>query len=183
MNTRVKIDINLWIIEIEWNEDFVREKLELYESKLLLWSFKWKNEISKNESRTLEKNNTIDKKGKNTKTKSIKPERFDYMWESWKETLKDFYERKKPWKNNQDIIVTIWYYIQDILEKNHFTEWNVEFAYKILNIKRPLHLRQIMLNTKSQRDLITQVEWIESGWELTRAGEIFASQNLPTNND
>ncbi|WP_041363790.1 hypothetical protein [Methylomonas methanica] len=88
-------------------------------------------------------------------------------------------EEKKPGKGNGNIIAVIGHYITEKLGEEHFSEGQVEYAYKMLNIKRPNHLRQIMINEKNKRDLFEPNAEDATKWQLTRAGEIFVSDQLP----
>ncbi|AEF99501.1 hypothetical protein Metme_1067 [Methylomonas methanica MC09] len=106
-------------------------------------------------------------------------ERFDIHGGADFPSLKDYMEEKKPGKGNGNIIAVIGHYITEKLGEEHFSEGQVEYAYKMLNIKRPNHLRQIMINEKNKRDLFEPNAEDATKWQLTRAGEIFVSDQLP----
>jgi hypothetical protein len=49
----------------------------------------------------------------------------------------------------------------------------------MLSLKRPGHLRQIMINEKNERDLFEPDAEDKNQWHLTRSGKIFVSDQLP----
>jgi hypothetical protein len=61
---------------------------------------------------------------------------------------------------------------------DHFFRSSPEFAFKMLKIDRPTHLRQIITNAKNEKDWFEKVD-DSSDWKLTRGGEIFVSKQLP----
>jgi len=88
-------------------------------------------------------------------------------------------EEKKPGTANGIRIAVIGYYITEVLGQENFTEGQIEYAYKMLDLKRPNHLHQIMINNKNEKDYYEPVEETDSTWRLTRTGEIFVADELP----
>lgn len=91
--------------------------------------------------------------------------------------------QKSPGKANGEKIVTIGYYITELLKLPLFTEGHIEYAYKMLKYPRPTHLHQIMINTKGENDWFEQDSESSTSWKLTRSGEIFVSDSLPKKSD
>jgi hypothetical protein len=118
------------------------------------------------------------KKSSKTKAKSIAPERFDLHKSDKKDSLKQFMEEKKPGRTTGNVIAVIAYYVTRILNQPTFSEGNIDYAYRTLQLKgRPKHLRQIIINNKNQRDLFEEAD--DESWKLTRTGEIFVEEELP----
>ncbi|MEQ9375376.1 MAG: hypothetical protein RIG68_09365 [Imperialibacter sp.] len=111
---------------------------------------------------------------KKTLAKNVVQEKFDTH--SGEKTLGKFYEDKTPGKNTGKRILTIAYYITKILGQNSFSDGNIDYAYRVLQLdKRPKHLRQQIINFKNSK------AWFEEGengsWRLSRHGEIYVEDN------
>jgi len=121
------------------------------------------------------------KSSKPVKVKAIQPDKFEYTKTGSAISINEFWEQKRPSKATGDIVAVIGYYVQVIRGSEGFTEGNIDFAYRILNLKgRPKHLRQILINNKNRKDLFEEVEGKEGTWKLTRGGEIFVEEQLPS---
>ncbi len=125
------------------------------------------------------KTSKASKKKSKRKPEDIVPEEFDLNVKGKIPSLKDFLEKKKT-KSTADCIAVIAYYITKLKKiKNSFTEGNIEYAYRVLKIKkRPKFLRQIIINKKNEDFWF---ELTESGeWKVKRNCEIYVEQNLPS---
>lgn len=109
----------------------------------------------------------------------VSMERFDIHGGNDVPSLSAFMEEKKPGTGNGNIIAVMGFYITDLLGNDNFTEGQIEYAYKMLKLKRPAHLRQIMINEKNKRDLFEADAEDSTLWNLTRTGEIYVSDLLP----
>lgn len=189
MDAKARINVKEGLVELEGSEEFVSKYLEHFKfllektkdssSKIVIDPPKVKEEITT--PPIARDKNLKEKRTKPAKAKSIEAEKFDYLKDSNVASLQEFFAEKKPGSTTGNIIAVIGYYIQIRKQKGEFTEGNIDFAYKILNLKgRPKHLRQIIINNKNQRDLFEEVEGKESSWKLTRAGEIFVDEQLPS---
>jgi hypothetical protein len=191
MDAKAKINLKEGLIELEGSEQFVSKYLEHYKELLeqKTETIKTAKEASiktqdaepaSTEEISTQSKDKKEKKVKPVKVKSIEAEKFDYLKDGKTQSLQDFFTEKNPGTNTGNKIAVIGYYIQIVKEIGEFTEGNIDFAYKILNLKgRPKHLRQIIINNKNQRDLFEEVDEKESTWKLTRAGEIFVDEQLP----
>jgi len=120
----------------------------------------------------------ISKKRPKKKPKDIEPEEFNLNAKGNIPSLKDFLGEKKP-KSVADHIAVIAYYITKLKKiKDTFTEGNIEYAYRVLKLKkRPKYLGQIIINKKNQDFWF---ESLESGeWKVKRNCDIYVEQNLP----
>jgi hypothetical protein len=112
---------------------------------------------------------------------SIVADEFDVYKNDYKISLEDFFSRKKPGLGNPNRIVTIAYYITKINHQEYFTEGNIDYAYRILNLSgKPVHLKQVIINLKNDRIWFQKVlDGGTAGWRLTRQAEIYVEEKLP----
>lgn len=197
MQTKAKIDLKAGVIELEGSEEFVRLHLEKFSS--LIHVAVPHRSISEqgvsappspehslpgaNTRRPRAKKPAPAKTSKGpTKTKRIEPTRFDIHKSGSTASLEDFLKEKKP-KSAGDVIAVIGYYLTQMKGASSFSEGNIDYAYRTLQLKgRPKHLHQIIINNKNQKDLFEQAG--EDGtWTLTRAGEIYVDEKLPTQDE
>lgn len=194
--TKVKLEINGNSFEIEGSEQFVAEHLEEFKQLMAQspakanepkvapkGSPKPKKAAKPMKAPKVVGNDETAKKSPRSKAKSkkVSAERFDIHGDTDKQSLKEFFASKNPGAANGPAIAVIGYYITEILGQDSFSEGQVEYAYKMLGLKRPNHLRQIMINNKNDKDWYEPLEGEgkESSWQLTRSGELFVSDNLP----
>jgi len=177
---KAKINLNEGVIELEGPEDFVRAYLDEFKElfkKPFVPVCDHPQTVA--ETPTNPKNTSHKKSGGSKKSApKVTAERFDIHGNDKIPSLQSFFDEKNPGKANGDIIAVIGCYITELLGNETFSEGQVEYAYKMLKISRPNHLHQIMVNTKNSKDYFVQDEE-GAGWKLTRAGEIFVSQQLP----
>jgi len=125
-----------------------------------------------------------EKPSQKTKTKKgiptkIIPEKFDISGNKSTPSLKAFLKEKKPSASANERILVIGYYITNKLKKNEFSEENIEFAYRVLQLSgRPKHLHQSFIDIRNKKF------WIEQGsdtnlWTISRIGEIYVEEKLP----
>lgn len=116
---------------------------------------------------------------KKTASKKLTAEKFDiYGNGSDVPKLEKFFEEKNPGNTNAEKIAVIAYYITELMGMDSFSDGQIEFAFKMLKITRPAHLRQIIINAKNSSDWFDKFE-DSLNWELTRGGELFVSDELP----
>ncbi|KAA5547762.1 zinc ribbon domain-containing protein [Adhaeribacter rhizoryzae] len=116
-----------------------------------------------------------------TAANTIEADEFDVYKNEHKISLEEFFARKKPGTGNPNRIVTIAYYITKINHQEYFTEGNIDFAYRILNLSgKPVHLKQVIINLKNSRIWFQKVlDRGTNGWRLTRQAEIYVEEKLP----
>lgn len=192
-DTKAKIDITAGTIELEGSESFVTKYLD--EFKSLVASGLPERDSKSPERADIGARTTQDSPATPTTSKEpqakkvakkrkgapkVSAEKYDIHGDGDTSSLKAFFDEKNPGKNNGDRIAVIGYYITEILGNDKFTEGQVEYSYKMLNIDRPTHLHQIMINNKNQKDYYEEAEGGEAGhWVMTRGGDIFVSDELP----
>ncbi|RQO30973.1 hypothetical protein DBR32_09710 [Taibaiella sp. KBW10] len=116
---------------------------------------------------------------KKSPAKSIKIEEFDLSKSEEKPSLEEFINLKRPGESTNDRIVVIAYYITRIVKADFFTEGQVEFAYKALQLNnRPGHLRQTINNVKNTKVWFKDIA--QGHWSLERLGELYVEEKLPT---
>lgn len=185
--TKAKISLKEGLIELEGSEEFVKSYLDEFKKQLQGLALTTGSPPSattapakRNGKTKLKKSSdesTVKPKPKKAANK-ISPERFEIHGGDGVPSLSDFMNAKKPGQANGEKIVVIGYYITEILGNKTFTEGQIEYAYRMLKYKRPEHLHQIILNTKSQKDWFDAQE-DGSAWQLTRGAEIYVADELP----
>ncbi|GAB3096251.1 hypothetical protein G8770_17300 [Aestuariicella hydrocarbonica] len=182
--TKAKINLKEGTIELEGSESFVSGYLN--EFKELLKAPQIAEQQLPPPAHKAAPQKAPAKKAaasKTTQGKKAAPkvsiERFDIHGGNDVPSLSAFMEEKKPGTGNGNIIAVMGFYITDLLGNDNFTEGQIEYAYKMLKLKRPAHLRQIMINEKNKRDLFEADAEDSTLWSLTRTGEIYVSDMLP----
>ena len=194
MITKARIDLNSGTIELEGSEEFVTKYLDDFKGQVNgdSSSKKSKNRKSRASGSSTPKVKDDSPKETSGRAKSTKkssaariaPERFDIHAHGERVSLEDFMDAKKPGSANGCKIAAIGYYITEFLENESFTEGQIEYAYRMLKLKRPAHLHQIMINTKNKKDWYEPVQDGETNaWQMTRSGEIYVADELPLNAD
>jgi len=112
------------------------------------------------------KNSSPNRANKPSAQNTIKMEEFDLLKNGG---LQEIFDKANP-SVTKEYILCIGYYINHILEKDYFSDGNVDFAFRALKISRPNTLRQIITNIKNNDLWVEKVE--EKFWKLTRLGEI-----------
>ena len=119
----------------------------------------------------------VSKKGTKTSAKQIKAEEFDAFKTTKKPSLDDFIKERNVSKSTGYTILAIAYYITKHCTTK-FSDGNVEYAFKLLKLTPPLHLRQTITNLK------TKNLWFDinddSTWTLTRAGDTDFEKRFPS---
>lgn len=191
MRTRAKIDMKAGIIELEGSEDFVKINIDKFTAFFQLDTPNPKisdvdkippektiNTTPANTNQRSKATFTTKASRAPAKSKRIEAERFDIHKNESSISLQEFLDEKKP-KSTGDYIAVIGYYITQTKNATSFSEGNIDYAYRTLNIKgRPKHLRQIIINNKNEKDLFEKSKE-DDAWVLTRAGEIYVEDNLP----
>lgn len=189
-DAKARINIKEGLIELEGSEIFVKEYLAEFKTLILT------SNISNQPQQTSQLVHQSEPKNVEVKVKSLKKaaskrksapsvsaERFEIHGSDDTLSLEAFMNQKSPGKANGEKIVTIGYYITELLKLPLFTEGHIEYAYKMLKYPRPTHLHQIMINTKGENDWFEQDSESSTSWKLTRSGEIFVSDTLPKKSD
>lgn len=127
----------------------------------------------------------VDKKIKKTVAKSIVQEEFDVHKNSSKKSLEEFFNEKKPENSTSHRILCIAYYIMKICKKQYFSEGNIDYAYRSLQLKgRPNHLTQTITNLKNEKVWFEKI--VVDGkkvWKISRQGETYVEDKLPPKGD
>ncbi|HLA05411.1 MAG TPA: hypothetical protein VJZ16_05460 [Syntrophales bacterium] len=184
-NTRVKINLHEGTIELEGSEDFVSRYLDEFKG---LISYKGaphtKDKIETKEPIKSERKKEGAQLKKGTKPPKVGIEEFDVKAKKDKPALKEFFDSKNPQREKgRERIVVIAYYITHHAKIEEFSEGHVEFAFKMLDLpNRPVHLRQALIDTKNKNGWVEFAE-TEGKWKLSRFGEIFVEDKLPSKSE
>ena len=197
MQTRAKIDLKAGVVELEGSEEFVRLHLEKF--SILFHGAAHHHQAPESginspppqeqpapavrKRKPAAKVASALKTAKGpTKTKRIEPARFDLHKSGSTVSLEDFLKEKKP-RSAGDVIAVIGYYLTQMKGASTFSEGNIDYAYRTLQLKgRPKHLHQIIINNKNQKDLF-EPAGDDGTWMLTRAGEIYVDEKLPAKDE
>ncbi|MCW8965769.1 MAG: hypothetical protein OQK82_03650 [Candidatus Pacearchaeota archaeon] len=185
-NTKAKINITEGIIELEGNEEFVSKYLDEFKDKIIEKDKKAPIEYTPTKNqKNMKSEEVINKNSKIKIPRKIELEPFEITGNQEKSipSLSAFFDEKQPGNSNAKRIVTLGYYISEYLGKPNFSEGNIEYGFKALNLsKKPAHMHQIIINQKNEKG------WFEEGdssnsWRLTKLGEIFVEEKLPENKE
>jgi len=180
--TKAKINLKEGVIDLEGTETFVSKYLDEFKEKftnIKIPVTNFSQETVKNQVLT-SKITPENKTKKVKKVKKIEIEAFDIDGDVTKNipSLSEFFKEKNPGKNASKVILTLGYYITSKLNLSEFSEGNIDYGYKALNLTgKPAHLHQIIINQKNEK------QWYEEGsdtskWKLSRIGEIFVEEKL-----
>ena len=179
--TKVRIDLNAGIIEIEGSEQFVTKYLDEFKTLIGRVPNSTKAHRKSNRSRPKKNDEGDDSKDKKKVVpKKIKVEEFDIDGNTKEgiSSLKEFLDEKKAMESAPKAIIAVGYYITHLLGESEFSEGNIEFAYKALRLTgRPTHLHQIIINRKNSD------AWFEQGsdsthWKLSRVGQLYVEESM-----
>ncbi len=139
------------------------------ESKVVTKKISAKN---KNSPKSLEKVKTAN----GSKVNNLRPDVFEINPKD-KISLEDFIKEKKIGDSSRERILVIAFYIKNILDKDTFSDGNIEYAYRALSLKnKPIHLRQAITDVKTKK---FEIESIGSDWSISRIGEKYVDEKLP----
>lgn len=131
------------------------------------------NEKSKPKNKSISKDSSS--KSKKVPSKNVKVEEFDVF--NSKLTLEEFLNNLGNPTSTKEVILAIGYYIKNTLGQDIFTDGQIDYAYKVLNLSnRPNYLRQIVTNIKNDKLWIDAED--DKAWSVSRAGEIFIEKVL-----
>ncbi|MGB0916207.1 MAG: hypothetical protein ACPGU4_01350, partial [Flavobacteriales bacterium] len=107
--------------------------------------------------------------------KSVVQEKFDAHHKT--KSLKDLFDEKVPGKNTNKVILTIAYYLHEIIGQDSISDGNIDFGYRSMGLpKRPKHLRQTIINMKNSNAWFEDAE--DGRWKLSRNGEIYVENGF-----
>lgn len=127
-----------------------------------------------------QKKQVVDGKVKaKTNAPSIKIEKFNASGSGNIPSLEAFFASKSPGKDTGERIAVIGYYLTKVLGHESFSEGQIDYAYRELELKgKPIFLRQIILNNKNQKAIFEEAADTKN-WVLSRKGEILVDEKLP----
>jgi len=137
--------------------------------------------ITQSGSKARQKKQVIDGKVKaKTHVPSITLEKFDASGNKDRPSLEKFFASKNPGKDTGARIAVIGYYITKMLGQESFSEGQIDYAYRELELKgKPTFLRQIIVNNKNQKAIFEEAA-DRKNWVLSRKGEILVDEKLPS---
>lgn len=182
---KARIDVNSGIIELEGSEEFVTKYLDEFKTQIKTQSnpsgrLRQAGDSGKKETKTVQREKDAGERKKSGPRK-IDVEEFEVKGDSKTQvpSLKAFLEEKKAMEKSPKTILAIGYYITHIRSKEEFSEGNIEFAYKALQLTgRPANLHQVLINRKNKE------RWYEQGsdsthWKLGRLGQLYVEESMP----
>jgi hypothetical protein len=184
---KLKIDINLGILEVEGDETFVQNVYADYKKSLFekINSLQSVSQISETKNEKKESNSTSEKK--NSKKKSQKASSgngsilgdLDLAASANAKSLKDFYAQYKPTSQFEKNLIFVYYLANEKQEKS-ITLDHIYTCYKMLGERVPTALPQ------SLRDTAGQKGWIDtsniSDIKVTTIGDNFINHDIKKSN-
>lgn len=181
METKAKINFIEGIIELEGSEEFVSKYLDEFKENLSKKPYQdvKKQPIVPEEIKHEKTGEQKTKKKIGAKKIDVKEFYIDGDKSNGVPSLKEFFEQKKPGKSASKRILAVGYYVTHYANQEEFSEGNIEYAYKALNLTgRPAHLHQIIINQKNEKGWFDEGS-ITDNWKISRIGEIFVDEHLP----
>ena len=175
--TKVKINRNEGIIELEGSEEFVQNNIDGFKDFI----YKSVSEPTKEEKLTTgitkKSDNGVIKQSKSSVVDNVPPEEFDIRGNETAPSFRNFLDDIKPSNSAADLIAVTGFYFKQHLNKEEFSEGNVMYVYGIAGAKRPKKVHQTFHDTKSRK------QWIKQGsasdkWILTHIGEDYILHDI-----
>ena len=180
MNTRLKIDLDEGILEVEGTEAFVKSIYEEFKSGLLGKAGKEGTEHRNRRAKQIHPPKTEGEMGSRRHKK--KPASYaivkdlDLSGKKNKQSLRDFFKLKSPSTNMEKNVVFI-YYLQKTAAVEGITANHVYSCYKDVGIKIPQALEQSLIDTAHHKG------WIDTSsmdnLKVATPGENFVEHDLP----
>jgi hypothetical protein len=181
--TKLKIDFQLGILEVEGEETFVKMVYQDYKDKLntdiLLKASQEERKIQTKEKDAEEMSHKPEKR--KSKSRSVREalsivKDLDLSSKSNKQSLRDFYKEKQPQVGMENNAVFV-YYMQKIAAINGITVNHVYSCYKDVGARVPTALRQSLIDTSHNKG------WIDTASlediKVATPGENFVEHDLP----
>jgi hypothetical protein len=171
--TKLKIDLNNGVLEVDGEEDFVKEIYKEYKDRMLT-SFSKAAPDLKNvpESPTA----TAGKKAIKSSSKSPRKENYSLIKEIQLGELKAFYDSKSPKTGFEKNVVFV-YYLQKILKLQNISPDHIYTCYKLMSVPLPKAIRQSLVDTYHSKT------WIDSSnmndLVVLTVGENVVEHDLP----
>lgn len=190
-NTRAKITIGNNSVELEGSEEFVTRQLDTFRG-LLEKSDTPQQAVHQdgNNGTTLKQVSRVVKpdtkpEGKSKKkSKFVEAEHFDIDKKDTMPALEEFFHEKISDNNTtREKLLVIAYYVQCIRNLPSFSEGNIDYGYKVLDVRdRPVRIYQMIIDSKNDKG------WYEKAddgknWKLTQAGQLYVDRKLPSEQD
>jgi hypothetical protein len=180
MNTRLKIDLNQGILEVEGTEAFVKLIYEEYKSGIFATIAIKRTEYS---NKRISPISTLALEGDNVRRRPKKKftsysiiKNLDLSGNKNRQSLRDFFKLKSPSTNMEKNAVFI-YYLQKIALIEGITQDHVYSCYKDVSVKIPQALDQSFIDTAHHKG------WIDTSTmtdlKVTTPGENFVEHDLP----
>ena len=162
--SRVRIKIGKNELEIEGNEDFVKEEIEKLFEKI-----EWRREEKQIEEDSRQVEN---KKVEENQFNESDKDEVNYE----KPYIKDFANDKNP-SSNQEKALVLAYYLKKYEGKEKFGVEDIKELWIVSEFKPPKYIKQTLRDVKNKKRWF---ERVDSGiYELTMHGEHFVKRELP----
>lgn len=180
--TKLRIDLQTGVLEVEGEESFVRQVYDDYKSKLN--SIQKSQDIKQDERQIPSEKESVSTQAngkKKTKSRSAREsltivKDLDLSAKGGKQSLRDFYGTKSPEMGMEKNAVFV-YYLEKIASLNKISVNHVYSCYKDVGTRVPNALKQSLLDTSHHKGWIdtTSLEDIKT----STPGENFVEHDLP----
>lgn len=182
--TKLRIDFQTGILEVEGEETFVKMVYQDYKDKFTVISTPQeipdKNKVKIQSQLT--NDSSLDEGKKTTKLKNKTKESFsivkdlDLSSKGGKQNLRDFYKEKSPVSAMENNAVFV-YYLQKIAGVKNITPNHIYSCYKDVKVSVPTALRQSLKDTAHRKGWVDTASFEDI--IIVTPGENFVEHDLP----
>jgi hypothetical protein len=182
--TKLRIDFQSGILEVEGEESFVKTVYQDYKDKFSLEPVKHKvtpqelplKSVEVDSENTQKKASQKKIRGRAARESFLIVKDLDLSSNGGKKSLRDFYKEKAPSVAMENNAVFV-YYLQKIAGVRNITSSHVYSCYKNVEARVPTALRQSLLDTSHRKGWIDTASMEDI--KIATPGENYVEQDLP----